>query len=249
MSSEPENLSARPRLIAILLASFIGFLAGQLIASLLESLGATLAHFPGGVNALVALQVPPWWANVVGLVGLWIGFGGAIAYAYGPGGLRPFANQWRLRPFDVGYLALGPLLQLAVDLAYRPFHLRHLNQPVKHLFNGSRGVTFVVLAVLTTVVAPFVEEWFFRGVIYRALAEGLEVRSSRVAQGVAIVGSAALFAGAHGEPAQFAGLFMLGVVLATLVWRTRRLTPSILTHVSFNAAALAAVVVQRVGHG
>ncbi|MDE3107045.1 MAG: CPBP family intramembrane metalloprotease [Acidobacteriota bacterium] len=249
MSNERENAHGRPRLVAILLASFIGFLAGQLVASLLESLGATLAHFRGGLGALVALTVPPWWANVLGLVGLWIGFSGAIAYAYGPGGLRPWVNQWRFRPSDVGYLALGPLLQLGVDLAYRPFHLRHLDQPVKHLFNGSRGATFVLVGVLTTVVAPFFEEWFFRGVIYRALAEGLEVRSSRLAVIVATIGSAALFAAAHGEPAQFAGLFVLGVVLATLVWRTHRLTPSVLTHASFNAAAFVAVVAQRAGHG
>jgi membrane protease YdiL (CAAX protease family) len=64
--------------------------------------------------------------------------------------------------------------------------------------------------------------------------------------GVAL--SAALFAVAHAEPLQFAGLFVLGIVLATLVWRTKRLIPSIVTHMSFNGVAIAALVHQRSGH-
>jgi membrane protease YdiL (CAAX protease family) len=47
---------------------------------------------------------------------------------------------------------------------------------------------------------------------------------------------------------QFAGLFFLGVVLATLVWRTRRLVPSIVTHVSFNGVAIAVLIHQRSVH-
>ena len=50
------------------------------------------------------------------------------------------------------------------------------------------------------------------------------------------------------EPLQFAGLFLLGIVLATLVWRTKRLVPSIVTHMSFNGVAIAALVSQRSGH-
>jgi len=46
----------------------------------------------------------------------------------------------------------------------------------------------------------------------------------------------------------FAGLFALGVVLALLVQRTRRLVPSFVTHASFNATALATVIHQRAGH-
>ena len=226
----------------------MGFLAGQLVASLLESLGAAVAHFPGGLNALTQLEAPPWWANALGLVGLWIGFAGAIGFAYGPGGLQPLPQQWRLRRGDVLYVVLGPLLQVGVDLAYRPFHFKDLNRPVHHLFNGSNGLSFALIAVMTGLLAPFFEEWFFRGVIFRALSEGIETRSKRTAQFIAVVGSAVLFGAAHGEPKQFAGLFALGVVLALLVVRTKRLTPSILTHVSFNVAALVALIAQRAGH-
>jgi membrane protease YdiL (CAAX protease family) len=92
------------------------------------------------------------------------------------------------------------------------------------------------------------EEWLFRGVLFRALSEGGPRGGSRASVVLAVVASAALFALAHGEPLQFAGLFFLGLVLASLVWRTRRLVPSIVTHMSFNGVAIAALVHQRSVH-
>jgi membrane protease YdiL (CAAX protease family) len=40
----------------------------------------------------------------------------------------------------------------------------------------------------------------------------------------------------------------LGVILAVVVKRTQRLVPSIITHASFNAVALASLIAQRSGH-
>jgi membrane protease YdiL (CAAX protease family) len=65
---------------------------------------------------------------------------------------------------------------------------------------------------------------------------------------LAVVLSACLFALAHGEPVQFAGLALLGVVLGIVVKRTQRLVPSMLTHASFNAVALVSLIAQRAGH-
>ena len=48
--------------------------------------------------------------------------------------------------------------------------------------------------------------------------------------------------------AQFAGLAFLGIVLAVLVLRTRRLVPSVVTHMSFNGVAIAVLIAQRAGH-
>jgi membrane protease YdiL (CAAX protease family) len=44
------------------------------------------------------------------------------------------------------------------------------------------------------------------------------------------------------------GLAFLGIVLAVLVKRTQRLTPSVITHVSFNAVAMISLLAQRAGH-
>jgi membrane protease YdiL (CAAX protease family) len=235
-------------MLAIVLAGFVGFLTGQILGALFELVGASLAHYPGGLSALANATSPPWWANALGLIGLWVGFGIAIYYAYTYGNLRALAHQWRLVPTDVFYVALGVGCQFFVDALYMPFHVRHLNAPVNHLFGSVFGASFVLLIVMTALVAPIMEEWLFRGVLFRALSEGGRRSGSRASVVLGIVLSAALFALAHAEPVQFAGLFVLGLVLATLVWRTKRLVPSIVTHMSFNGVAIAAIVSQRSGH-
>lgn len=245
---EPAESKNQVRAGMIVIGCLIGFLLGEIVATLLELAGVQLAHFPGGLSALSKLANPPWWANVLGLMGLWTGFAGAIYYAYSAGELRPLKDQWRLRVSDAKFVVLGVGCQIAVDLAYAPFHFKHLNQPVTHLFGGSRGASFALVAALTTLGAPIMEEWFFRGVLFRALDVGLSRYAARAGTVLAVVVSACLFGLAHGEPLQFAGLALLGVVLAILVKRTGRLMPSVITHVSFNALAMVSLLLQRAGH-
>ncbi|MFY9783040.1 MAG: CPBP family intramembrane glutamic endopeptidase [Acidimicrobiales bacterium] len=234
--------------MAILVAGFIGFLAGQILGLLLEAVGVAITHYSGGLSALGRAANPPWWANALGLLGLWVGFSAAIYFAHREGNLRPLPEQWRPRASDALYVVLGVAMQLIVDAAYEPFHIKSLEHPVNHLFKAAHGPGFVLIALMTTLLAPFFEEWLFRGVIFRAVAEGATGVSSRVAVTLGVIISAVLFGAAHGEPLQFAGLVFLGVVLAILVQRTQRLVPSYLTHASFNATALVAVIAQRAGH-
>jgi hypothetical protein len=229
-------------------ACFIGFLAGQILALSFDLLGTLVTHYPGGLSALGRASTPPWWSNALGLAGLWLGFAGAIYYAYHEGHLRALPDQWRPRWGDLVYVVLGVACQLAVDVLYAPFHLKSLDRPVHHLFNAAHGPSFVLIALMTTLLAPFFEEWFFRGVIFRAIAEGATGMSTRRAVTLGVLISAVLFGLAHGEPVQFAGLALFGVVLAVLVQRTRRLVPSFVTHASFNAVALVALMAQRAGH-
>jgi membrane protease YdiL (CAAX protease family) len=229
-------------------ASFIGFLAGQILALLFDLVGTLVTHYPGGLSALGRASTPPWWSNALGLLGLWVGFAAAIYYAHHEGHLRAPPDQWRPRWGDLRYVALGVACQLAVDVLYAPFHLKSLDKPVHHLFNASHGVSFVLIAIMTTLLAPFFEEWLFRGVIYRSIAEGATGVSPRTAVTLGVLVSACLFGLAHGEPVQFAGLALFGVVLAVLVQRTKRLVPSFVTHASFNAVALVALIAQRSGH-
>jgi len=237
-----------PRTVSILIAGFVGFLGGQVVATALDALAVRLTNYPGGFSALAHASTPPWWANVLGLAGLWVGFAAAIYYAYAHGNLRSLPHQWRLRVSDVGYVALGVGCQLLVDLAYLPFHFKELNKPVTHLFGAAHGLTFVLLTVMILVLAPVMEEWFFRGVLFRAMSERHARAGSRGVVVLAVVVSAVLFALAHGEPLQFAGLAFLGVVLALLVHRTQRLVPSVITHISFNGVAIVTLIAQRTGH-
>ncbi|MFZ1062647.1 MAG: CPBP family glutamic-type intramembrane protease [Acidimicrobiales bacterium] len=234
--------------MAIVFGCVAGFLLGEIVASVLVDVAAQADHFPGGLTAITKLASPPWWSNLLGLVGLWIGFGASIGFARTRGELSDLPGQWSFRTTDVAYVALGIGVQLLVDLAYSPFHFKGLNKPVNHLFGGASGFTFVLLAVMTTLGAPIVEEWFFRGVLFRAFDEGLSVTLRRGGTVVAALVSACLFALAHGEPLQFVGLAVLGFILAILVKRTQRLVPSIITHASFNAVALVSLVHQRAGH-
>lgn len=226
----------------------VGFLSGQIFAMLLDLAGVQITHFPGGLSALGQVSSPPWWSNAVGLVGLWSGFAGAIWFAATSGGLDFPPRFWRVRPGDVGFVALGVACQVIIDAAYAPFHLRTLNKPVGHLFNAAHGVTFWLLIVMTTIGAPIMEEWLFRGVVYRALSEGTFGGRSRQSVIVATLVSAVLFALAHAEPLQFVGLLFLGIVLAQVLERTQRLVPSIVTHISFNTVAVISLIVHRTGH-
>jgi membrane protease YdiL (CAAX protease family) len=230
---------------AVVVACVLGFVAGEVVATALVALGVSLAHYPGGLTALANAAEPPWWANALSLVGLWIGFGGAILYAAQPGRLTALEGQWRVRPRDALYVLVGAACQGIVALAYAPFHVKGLSRPVNHLFGSAHGASLAALGVMSVLAAPLLEEWFFRGALYRALRQALGDQSPRRSTAWAVVISAILFALAHGEPLQFAGLAFLGVVLALLVQRTRRLVPSVITHASFNAVAFTALLIQR----
>lgn len=238
----------RVRVGPILLGCLVGFLLGEIVASALVALGAQLAHFPGGFQAVTKANVPPWWANAMGLVGLWCGFLAGIYYATVHGKLVPLPNQFRLRVSDLSFVVLGVACQYAIDLGYYPFHVKGLNKPVKHLFGAAHGATFVLLAVMTVFLAPIFEEWLFRGVLFRTLDDGFRRVLPKLGTVAAVVVSACLFALAHAEGLQFVGLALFGVVLALVLLRTQRLAPSILTHMSFNAVAMVGLVVQRSGH-
>jgi membrane protease YdiL (CAAX protease family) len=240
--------SKGPRTVPILVAGILGFLGGQIMATVLALVAIGFNHYPGGLSQLSRTTTPPWWSNALGLIGLWTGLAAAIYYAYSYGNLRSLPHQWRPRVSDIGYVALGVGCQLLIDLAYRPFHLKELNRPVHHLFGSAHGLTFALLVVMTMILAPVMEEWFFRGVLFRAISEGGTRANSRRTVVIGVVVSALLFALAHAERVQFVGLALLGGLLAVLVARTRRLVPAVVTHISFNGVAIVALIAQRAGH-
>lgn len=81
--------------------------------------------------------------------------------------------------------------------------------------------------LVATFIAPICEEIFFRGFLFMGLAR-------RIPIGWAIVISSLLFAIAHGDPGSFIVLFIIGLALAFLRWRTQSLWPSILLHTVNN---------------
>ena len=77
------------------------------------------------------------------------------------------------------------------------------------------------------VVAPFAEEWVFRGLIYRRLKAAMPCV-------VAVLLSSALFAALHGTVIWIAYTFVLGVLLCVLYETTRSTWTCIACHIAFN---------------
>jgi membrane protease YdiL (CAAX protease family) len=207
------------------------------VASILVGL-ATSLWGRAGVNYLTLARVPAWY-TVSGMVGLWVGFVTAwlVARRRTPE-IQP-TNFFRIRVSDVRYVLVGAAVQGLVALVYAPFHVKGVSTPVHRIFDGQHGAALVAVFVSIGVLAPLAEEVLFRAILHRGLTLALPstwfVRGSSV---LAVLVSSALFAGAHFEAAQFAGLFLTGVVLAVLLDRTSRLAPSALAHMGFNLTAL-----------
>lgn len=108
----------------------------------------------------------------------------------------------------------------------------------------SGGLPLALVVLLAVVVAPVTEEVVFRGVLFRAMADRLNL-------GVGIVLSSAIFALIHievvvSQPLALLGLFTVGVLLALAYHLTGNLMVPILGHAVFNAVSLSlAVLVDR----
>ena len=94
--------------------------------------------------------------------------------------------------------------------------------------------SFAVLAgfgVMTCVVAPVAEEFFFRGFMFRVLAE-----RTNVALGAVITG--AVFGLVHLPSGDLVGVLVLslfGVALCLVLWKTASLIPCIMLHAFHNS--------------
>lgn len=199
---------------------------------LIDGVEATAPGFPLWLIAI--LQIP-----------LWVGLLGApLVLAHREGATLRELYGLRVERRDVGVgMVAGVLTQLVVvPLLYLPlFWLlgeRDLSQEARALTDkaGSPvGVTLLVVVVL--VGAPFVEELFFRGLLFRTLQS-----DARLGPTVVVAGSAVVFGLAHLQIFQFPALVAFGVVAAVLVHRYRRLGPAIWAHVGFNLVTVVALL-------
>jgi membrane protease YdiL (CAAX protease family) len=222
----------------------VGALAFALVAGAVE--GKTSAQ----MQAIAAEPVPPEWYVVSTLLGLWIGFVGAPWLASRTQGTRRFAHDLglRFRPIDLVGIAIGLGGQILIGVMYAPFqrHIHDFNGPSQRLTGASHGGGFVVIALATVLVAPFMEELFFRGLLLKGLLwvctpERAAGRARTAGVVVAVVADGLLFGLAHGEWVQLAGLAAFGVVLAVVSYRTGRLGMNMVSHASFNFWAILAI--------
>ncbi len=235
--------------------ALVGFLAGQIAGGVFGVVAGGIAGKSAAqMSAITSSSVPPEWYVVSTLVGLWIGFFGAPWWASHRQGTGHFFADLgvRFRWADLWGLAIGGGAQIVIALLYAPFQhdIHNFNGPTQKLTGGAHGTGVVVIVLATVIAVPFMEELFFRGLLFKALARlctpagagaGAGATRARGAGVVAaVLADGLLFGLAHGEWVQFAGLALFGVVLAAVFYRTGRLGMNMVSHASFNLIALVA---------
>jgi uncharacterized protein len=136
--------------------------------------------------------------------------------------------QWNWPNAWAGFLILGALLYFALmglgQLLPIPKHL-----PIDRFFQNSREAA--MMSVLSVTLAPFMEELFFRGLLYPVLA-----RRFGVAFSIFLTGAA--FAILHGAQLKYSWavliIFIVGIVLTAVRAYTKSVGASFLVHAAYN---------------
>ncbi len=144
-------------------------------------------------------------------------------------GLRPSTPRWHRRGFALAVLLL-PVVALINGLlipqvAGEEFHNPQLYAVAPDGFSWPALLSMLFMAGF---VAPFGEEWVFRGLLFPWLRGHLGVATAAVLSGL-------IFAILHGVPMLIPALTAIGTALALLYHRCGSLWPVILAHGAFNA--------------
>lgn len=111
-----------------------------------------------------------------------------------------------------------------------------LNPAIPILVDAGSGTDFWLLLFNVAVLAPFFEEFFFRGFLFQQFRRFYSLSN-------AVLLSAAIFAAVHLSIESFLPLFGLGILLATVYHTTRSLWAAVVTHALWNLGTVLAVIV------
>jgi len=171
---------------------------------------------------------------------LTLGFMAAVVRSRG----LPFWRtvQWRWTSSAPAYMVLGFLLSVAVGLATAVLPIPK-QLPIEKYFADPAGTW--MLSIFGVTVAPMMEELFFRGFLYPALARPLGITAS-------VLITSALFALIHSSQLASAWaplllLFLVGIVLTIVRVRTGSVVPGFLLHAAYNFTLFAELYLQT-GH-
>ncbi|WP_292834505.1 CPBP family intramembrane glutamic endopeptidase [Microbacterium sp.] len=153
-------------------------------------------------------------------------------------------REWRLTDLVLG-LGIGLVVRAVVEI-FAPTTGTLAGPLAGALPLG----TLVVIVLGAVLVSPFVEEWFFRGLVLRALVDALSGAGRMPAATVAIVVSTAAFSalhfvtsGGYVSIAQLIGTVGVGVGCGTLAVLTGRLGGAMAAHATFNAVGVVLLLV------
>lgn len=143
--------------------------------------------------------------------------------------LRPAKSQidWRVWPCVV--LSIAGIVVVIHELNKALVCVFPLPEYIQDIFQTTvgRGTSLPSALFLGSVVAPYVEELFYRGIVL----SGLLAKNTRT---WAIIWSSILFAASHLNPWQFPATLVAGGVFAWWVIRTGSLWPAIVGHALNN---------------
>lgn len=218
--------------------------AGPRIESLVSILGrfswcAFVVVAVLGGYTLLALPVTAWVPDPVaatmavgGIVALVVGSARLLRprwLAYAPGSLCPDDARrslgfwsWALLAVLLAFLAGQTIALMLYGLVGSAGFDQHLE--------AEQASGHALVLTLTLVVAPLSEEALFRGLAYPLLRRRADIVTSMTI-------TALLFACMHGNLVQAAVTAPLGLVLALVAERTRRLWQVVVLHAAYNLAA------------
>jgi membrane protease YdiL (CAAX protease family) len=228
--STTQKLPGLPTMGVALCGFAVAVGLSYLVLSQLRSHGK-----PGGLSTELVLTEVALWVPMI--VACWI-----VSRRRGEGSFsKDFGLRWR--PLDIGLGVAGSIAARSTEsIALLPIIILqpHFRVPeVSEFQRFTTGVSgWIVLALVTCVGAPIVEELFFRGLIQTRLV-------SRYGPVVGIGVTSVLFGAAHliGWAGPISLVYALaiagaGVALGTMRHLTGRLGTSMMTHSFFNGQAL-----------
>ena len=180
----------------------------------------------------------PLWLIAITQVPLWTGLLGApLLAARRARGTLAGEFGFTIRPVDVpvgivvgvvGQFVVVPLISWPwLELLGKSAH--DLGQVAEQLVSKANDPIGVVLLILIVAIgAPIVEELFYRGLFLRSLQQVVPVWAAIVLCGLG-------FGASHFEVLALPALSTFGMLLAWLTWRTKRLGPAIMAHLTFNS--------------
>jgi len=155
-------------------------------------------------------------------------------------GLRPVQLGRIVATSVAGYAGLWAPILLATLAVMQVSSLAGLTPEEQPLIDAVRRQSEAwpvgAVAVAALVFAPLIEEFLFRGVLYRALRNG----AGR--PWLPMLGSSVIFAALHFHPYTFLPLVVLGVGLSAVYEAAGTLWAPLLVHAAFNATQFAALL-------
>lgn len=131
---------------------------------------------------------------------------------------------------SIGFIILvDELDRIVYTLFGQPDYLEDLVEQLRitSIFNG------LIIIITTAIIAPLVEEMLFRGYLQKVLEDNWQDITK------AILVTSLFFALVHMNPYWIVQIYLLGLVLGYLAWRTNSIIPGLILHGLNNGFAVA----------